>query len=173
MSENDEEPPDESALGVELYREYWGKDGAEKEHNRRVFGQTYREVNGPEHKRCIVLCINPGQRQPVRCPCCYGKAAFRPMHEAAPVDPEPGRGERLAAWLGACIAAFWDGVTYPWRVSQQHRVALVRDVLMDAIDAGLTAEVVQVCPECDAHDAAQLEQAGQADTSMTVEVVKP
>jgi hypothetical protein len=168
--ESAEEPAEESALGVALYREEWGwrDKEAEQEHHRRVFGQTYREVNGPEHKRCIVLCLDPGQRKPVRCPCCYGKATFRPMREAPPIAPEPGRGERLSAWLGACAAAFWEAVTYPWRVSQQHRVALVRDVLMDAMEAGLTAEVVHVCPECDAHDAAQL---AQADTTMTVEVV--
>jgi len=172
MTEHDEIAEDEapgSALGVELYREYWGKD-AENEHNRHAFGQTYREVHGPgrDHKRCVILCLNPGQRKPVRCPCCYGKAGFRPMHEGPPIEPVPTRGERLSAWIGACLAAFHDAVTYPFRVSQQHRVALVRDVLQDAMQAGLTAEMVQVCPACEAHEAGQLDQ---ADTTLTVEVV--
>jgi hypothetical protein len=172
MSDEDEAETDEtaeSALGVALYSEHWGRDAAQ-EHNRRVFGQTYREVYGPQHKRCIVLCINPGQRKPVRCPCCYGKAGFRPMDELPGIEPVPTRGQRLAAWLGACAAAFWEAVTFPVQVSQEHRVALIRDVLQDAMEAGLTAEVVHVCPDCEAHEAGQLDQ---ADTTMTVEVVEP
>ena len=175
LETEDDETPAETALGVELYREYWGRGEeagqiqAEKEHNRRVFGQTYREVSGPDHKRCVVLCLNPGQRQPIRCPCCYGKATFRPMHEGPPIEPEPTRGERLAAWLGACLAAFQEAVTYPFRVSREHRVALIRDVLQDAISDGLTAEVVQTCPDCDAHETGQLDQ---ADTTMTAEVAE-
>ena len=171
----DEEAPDESEMGVELYREYWGRSEetgqreAEKEHNRRVFGQTYRELNG-QHKRCIILCLDPGQRQPIRCPCCYGKAGFRPMHEGPPVEPVPTRGERLAAWLGACLSAFHEAVTLPFRVSQEHRVALIRDVLQDAISDGLTAEVVRVCPACDAHEAAELDQ---AVTTMTADANRP
>jgi hypothetical protein len=177
MTEHDEiddETPAESALGVELYSEYWGRGEeigqlqAEKEHNRRVFGQTYREVNGRDHKRCVVLCLNPGQRKPVRCPCCYGKAGFRPMHEGPPVEPIPTRGERLAAWLGGCLAAFQEAITMPFRVSREHRVALIRDVLQDAMNDGLTAEVVRVCPSCDARELAELDQ---AVTTMTAEVI--
>jgi len=148
----DDHSPERSQMGVELHREYWGW------------------TNNEDHTQCIVLCLNPGQRKPVRCPCCYGKAGFRPMHEwPEEIDPVPTRGERLAAWLGACLAAFCEAVTTPFRVSRQHHVALIRDVLQDAMDAGLTAEVVQTCPTCDAHDAAQL---AQADTTMTVEVVE-
>ena len=149
MTDIDDESPVQSRLGVELHREYWGWTDA--------------------HKRCIVLCLNPAQRKPVRCPCCYGKAAFRPMHEWPQIDPEPTRGERLSAWLGACLAAFHEAITYPFRVSQEHRVALIRDVLQDAISDGLTAEVVQTCPVCEAHEDGQLDQ---ADTTMTVEVLE-
>ena len=176
----EEDTPGESGMGVELYREYWGRGEeiraleAEKEHNRRVFGQTYREVNGRDHKYCIILCLDPGQRKPVRCPCCYGRAAFRPMRDAPGIDPEPGRWERFSAWAGTCIgtfaAALWEAVTFLWRVSQDHRVALIRDVLQDAMDEGLIAEVRQVCPECEAHEEDQLDQ---ADTTMTAEVVEP
>jgi hypothetical protein len=159
--ETEDSPAPGSELGVELYREYWGRGeeilayrDEEKEHNRRRFGQTWREVNGRDHKRCIILCLNPGQRKPVRCPCCYGNAGFVPIDEMPGIEPLPTRAERLAAWLGTLAAAFWDAVTLPARVSQEHRIALIRDVLQDAMAAGLTAEIVQVCPECDEKEAA-------------------
>jgi hypothetical protein len=154
--EHDEDEAIQSSLSVELYREYWGRGEeirqyeAEKEHNRRVFGQTYREINGRDHKRCIVLCLDPGQRQPVRCPTCYGKIGVRAMREMPDVDPVPTRGERLAAWLGRCAGEFIDGARYPFRAGREHTVAVIRDVLQDAMAAGLAAEIVQVCPSCEA-----------------------
>jgi hypothetical protein len=132
-------------------RDEWrvSRTSAEIEHNRRAFGVTYNEVYGrDDHRQCIILCLDPGQRRPVRCPCCYKKAAYRGFDEMPEIEPIPTRGERLAEWIGACMAAFWTGLTAPLRVSQEHRVALIRDVIQDAMAAGLTAEVVQICPVC-------------------------
>jgi len=123
----------------------------EFEHNRRVFGQTYRERHG-KHKRCIVLCLNPGQRTAVRCPTCYGRVAVLPVDHAPAVDPPPTRGERFAGWLGRtlgrALGEFLDALAYPFRASADHRAAIIRDTLQDVIAAGLTAEVVQTCPQC-------------------------
>lgn len=130
---------------------------AEIEHNRRTFGVTYREVYGrDDHSQCIVLCLDPGQRRPVRCPCCYKRAAYRGFDEMPEVAPIPTRGERLAQWIGACLAAFWTGLTAPLRVSDDHRRALIRDVIQDAMEAGLRAEVVEVCPACEAAEAREV-----------------
>ena len=155
--ETQDEEAQDSQLGVELYREYWGRGDegaqvlAEKEHNRRVFGQTYRERVGPQHRRCIVLCLNPGQRNPQRCPTCYGKAGVLPMDQAD-VEPLPGRGEQFARWFGRCLGELIDGIMWPFRQGREHRIALIRDILQDAMNAGLTAEITQTCPECAAKE---------------------
>lgn len=147
--EKEEEEETVSGLGVELYREYWGRGeeisawDAEKEHNAKKFGQTYREVHGHEreHKRCVVLCLDPGQRNAIRCPVCYGKAGTVPMDQGPEIDPIPTKGARLAAWLGGTAAAFWQGLRFPFTRDQEHYRALVIDVIQDAMEAGLTAEV--------------------------------
>jgi hypothetical protein len=119
---------------------------AEREYNASVFGQTYRErasvYRGTDP--CIVLCQAPNETRVNRCPSCYGKAIPGDIYLAR-LQPMPGRAARFAAWaggaIGTALAAFAEAVTFPFRVGRAHTAALVRDILQEAIGAGLTAEV--------------------------------
>src|SRR5271154_5335128 len=108
---------------------------AEREHNARVFGLTYRERNNAAHDRCIVLCVGPNPGRVNRCPSCYGKAAPMDIYMAR-MDPMPSRAERIARWaggvLGAAAGAFAEAVTFPFRVGRAHTAALVRDIMQEA-----------------------------------------
>jgi hypothetical protein len=109
---------------------------AEREYNASVFGLTYRE----RHDRCIILCEQPHPQRVNQCPSCYGKAVPMDIY-LSQLEPVPGRGARLAAWAGGMAAAFAEAFMFPFRVGRAHTAALVRDILQEAIGAGLTAEV--------------------------------
>ena len=53
----------------------------------------------------------------------------------------PPRTGRLAAWFGGVAAAFAEAFMFPFRVGRAHTEALVRDILQEAVAAGLSAEV--------------------------------
>lgn len=134
MSDTDEHGPEdieetrafESRLGGVVHREYWGRS----EHS---YGQ--------DHDACVTYCRTPGQRRRgVRCPACYGPVVVRPI-EGADIDPAPRRAERFLAWCGGWIGAFADAMLYPFRVGRSHTEALIRDILQEAMAAGLRAEV--------------------------------
>ena len=123
---------------------------AEREHNAKMFGVTYRERNRPrDHDRCIILCVNPAPTRVNQCPSCYGKAVPYDVYQSG-FEPMPGRAERFSRWLGECAAAFVQAFRYPFQRDAEHYRALVIDVIQDAMRAGLRAEVVQVCPVCEA-----------------------
>lgn len=120
----------------------------EREHNRRVFGQTWRERTGQtfadqrrSHTRCVAYCLTPGdRRRGIRCPSCYGDIDIRAIGQED-IEPSLTRAERLAAWIGAWIGAFCEAVMFPFRVGRAHTEALIRDTLQQSIDAGLTADI--------------------------------
>lgn len=124
---------------------------AERDHNRQMFGITYRERHGlPEHAVCVAYCRNPGQRRHgARCPSCYEKIDIRPIG-SEDIEPVPTRAERFAAWAGGWAGAFLEAAMFPFRVGRAHTEAMVRDILQQAMAAGLRAEIVQVCPKCQA-----------------------
>jgi hypothetical protein len=123
----------------------------ERDYNRRVFGQTYRERYGPPAGTCVSYCLNPGRlRRGARCPSCYGPVVIRAFSED--IAPGPTRAERLAAWIGGWAGAFLDAMMFPFRVGRDHTRALVRDLLQEAIEAGLRAEIAEVCPLCEARE---------------------
>jgi len=113
---------------------------AERRFNANVLGVTYRESKGHRHNRCIILCDQPNEQRVNRCPSCYGRAVPMDIY-VSHLEPMPGRGARLAAWLGGLAGAFAEAVTFPFRVGRAHTAALVRDILQEAIGAGLSAEV--------------------------------
>lgn len=127
--------------------------GAEVEYHRQVFGVTYRERHGPEHDKCVVYCLEPGQKLKARCPKCYGPARLAPIADAPDFDPGPGRMARLARWFGVLLGELALGLAWPFRHSRAHHEALIRDILQDAIGRGLAAEVVSICPECEQKEA--------------------
>lgn len=124
---------------------------AEREYNASVFGLTYRERNtaAAKHDRCIILCLDPHPKRVNQCPSCYQKAVPVDIY-LAQLEPLPGRAARLAAWMGGVAAAFVEAFMFPFRVGRAHTEALIRDMLQEAIGAGLSVELVQVCPECEA-----------------------
>ena len=118
---------------------------AEREYNAQIFGQTYRErTRAQTHSRCIVLCLAPRAGRVNRCPSCYGPAVPMDIYMSQ-LAPAPGRGARFATWaggvIGAAAGAFAEAVTFPFRVGRAHTAATVRDILQEAIGAGLAAEV--------------------------------
>jgi hypothetical protein len=117
---------------------------AEREYNQRVFGLTYRERRGKDHDQCIILCTAPNDVRVKRCPSCYGKAVPMDIYMSQ-LDPAPGHAARVARWaggvIGAAVAAFAEAVMFPFRVGRAHTTALVRDILQEAMSAGLRAEV--------------------------------
>lgn len=116
----------ESQLGGVIHREYWGRRG---------------HVYGDDHDACVNYCRTPGQkRRGVRCPACYGTVVVRPI-EGAGIERAPRRGERLAAWLGGWFGAFLDAMMFPFRVGRAHAEATIRDILQEAMTAGLSAEI--------------------------------
>lgn len=112
---------------------------AEREHNRRMFGVTYRERTGQTvhdqrraHAKCVSYCLAPGQRtRGTRCPACFGPVEIRAI-EQEDIDPCPTHAERLAAWIGGWAGAFWDAMMFPFRVGRAHTEAMIRDILRDA-----------------------------------------
>lgn len=122
---------------IETLRRIAAAESAEKEHNRRVFGQTYRERTAPRHKRCINYCRAPGQREARRCPTCYGHAETRHMSEIpGDIEPTPGRRERFWIWAGWVIGTIWLGITYPWRLDHIRMRRLLEEAL-----TGMVVEV--------------------------------
>jgi hypothetical protein len=117
---------------------------AEREYNTKVFGLTYRERHRKDYDRCIVLCMAPNPGRVNRCPSCYGKAAPMDIY-LSQLDPAPGRAARMARWaggaIGAWIGSFAEAVTFPFRVGRAHTAALIRDILQEAVEAGVSAEV--------------------------------
>lgn len=122
---------------------------AEREHNALVFGVTYRERHRVQvHDVCVAYCLTPGQRKRgQRCPACYGPVDVR-LLDGEDIDPCPTRAERIAAWAGGWAGAFCDAFMFPFRVGRAHTEAMVRDILQQAMAAGLRAEIVQICPKC-------------------------
>jgi len=118
-----------SALNAALHSEHWGRHMSQDGHL----------------KRCIVVCRTDDPRPPKRCPSCFGRALSVPQWQAQ-LEPPPGLAARLGRWAGDWCAAFWLALTYPWRLDQ----ARLRALLEDMMAAGLRAEVVQVCPVCEA-----------------------
>ena len=122
----------------------------EADYNRRLYGLTYRERYGRED-RCIQLCKTP-RRTPrnARCISCYGKTAVMSFADAAGqgLAPRrgPGRGTRLARWVGGLVGAALEGAAVPFQRSRDHQAALIRDLLQDAIGAGLAVEMT--CDTC-------------------------
>jgi hypothetical protein len=105
---------------------------------------------------CVTYCTNPGQRRKgVRCPSCYGEVEIRAFG-ADEIEPGPTRAERFTAWAGGWVAAFCEAVMFPARVSRAHTEAMVRDLLQEAIGAGLRAEILTVCPVCEASEQAEI-----------------
>jgi hypothetical protein len=126
---------------------------AEREHNAKVLGVTYRERYKPrDHDRCIILCVSPAPERMNRCPSCYGKAVPYDVYQSG-FEPMPGRAERFGRLLGEWAAALVQAFRYPFQRDADHYRALVIDTLQDAIQAGLRAEVTQVCPRCEAGEA--------------------
>ena len=150
-----EEDAGKSQLGGVVYREYWGR-GQEQAHNRRVFGQTYREKYGQDIDQDVLFCIHDSHQGTTFPSAMHGKIRVLPASETPAFDPEPGRGDRLARWFGRCLGEFWLGLTYPFRASQDHTRAMIRDVLHDALIASaLTIETVP-CPVCEAGEDGEL-----------------
>lgn len=124
--------------------ELWSSD-AEREHNARVFGETYRERAGLVHGQrrgdpCLILCQQPSPERVNRCPSCYGRAIPMDLYQAK-LEALPRRAERIGRWAGEWAAAFWEALTMPFRHSAEHQRALIVDVLQDAMAAGLSAEI--------------------------------
>lgn len=113
----------------------------EKAYNRRVFGITYRERYGQPAATCVSYCQAPGQRRRgPRCPACYGPVEIRPLN-GSDVEPGATRGQRFAAWAGGLAGAFAEAMMFPFRVGRSHTEAMVRDILQEAMAAGLRAEI--------------------------------
>lgn len=150
MSEDPEEGYEDTdaTTGAALSYARGPVDGAEVEYHRRVFGVTYRERYGPGHDRCVVYCLEPGQKLKGRCPKCYGPARLAPISEAPDFDPGPGRSARLARWAGVLLGELALGAAWPFRASREHHQAMIRDILQDAMAAGLAADVSVTCPGC-------------------------
>jgi hypothetical protein len=139
-SEEAEDEPG-SALNAALHTEYWGWD----------------------HHACVVYCRDEHPRnvrrarRGERCPHCYGKVIVRSIH-GTEVEPAAGKMERAAGWLGGWIGALWQAITYPWRLDQ----ARLRALLAELLEAGMRAEVVQVCPQCEEAEADEAESLAPA-----------
>lgn len=122
----DEEDQHSQLVGGVIHREYWGKQG-----------HSY----GQEHDACVNYCRTPGQRRRgVRCPSCYGEVVVRPI-DSADIEPAPRRWERFMAWCGGWAGAFCDALMFPFRVGRAHTEAMIKDILQQAMEAGLSAEV--------------------------------
>lgn len=129
------------ATGAPAGRTVAAQTPEERAYNRRVFGVTYRERFGQPGGVCVAYCLTPGQRRRgIRCPACFQDVEIRPM-SGSEVEPGLTRAERLAAWAGGWVGAFWDAVLFPFRVGRAHTEALIRDTLQEAITAGLQAEI--------------------------------
>ena len=138
------EEVESASTGVPGARTVRDQTPEERAYNRQVFGVTYRERYGQPSAECVTFCRTPGQRRRgQRCPCCYGPVAVRPI-DGADIDPEPGRAERFAAWVGGLAGAFADAMLYPFRVGRAHTEALVRDILQEAMAAGLSADIPEL-----------------------------
>lgn len=151
VSEADEldETRGASELDLPTYSEHWGRKGRttadwtpeEKQHNRRVYGVTYRERYGEPAGVCVTYCLTPGQRRRgIRCPSCFQGVEIRPM-DGSEVEPGPTRAERFAAWVGGWAGSFCEALMYPFRVGRAHTEAMIKDILQEAMAAGLSAEV--------------------------------
>lgn len=136
-------------LDLPTYSEHWGGKSRttadwtdeERRHNRRVYGLTYSERYGRPGGVCVTYCLTPGQRRRgVRCSSCYQDVEIRPM-DGSEVEPGPTRTERFMAWAGGWAGAFCEALLYPFRVGRAHTEALVRDILQQAMEAGLSAEI--------------------------------
>lgn len=113
----------------------------ERQHNRQVFGVTYRERYGQPAGICVCYCLTPGQRRRgIRCPACFQEVEIRPL-DVSDVEPGVSRAERFAAWAGAWMGAFADALLFPFRVGRSHTEAMIRDILQEAMAAGLSAEI--------------------------------
>ena len=138
--------------------------GAEVDYHRKIFGETYRERHGRDSAKCIALCRTPDDRRSARCPSCYGPVAVRSFNDMTDIPPEPGRGERLAAWIGRFAAELAHGFMFPFQASRRHQEAIIRDILQDAIGEGLPVDIYLTCPRCKNEDQAD---AGESPGNVT------
>lgn len=135
-------------------RETWDRE-AELEHNRNMFGVTYRERRGPRHRRCINYCLQPGQRTAKRCPTCYGRVETRPMDEDdESIEPGSGRRERFWQWVGMVGGHIMLGMSYPWRLDRARMRELLEEELAESV-----LRVDLICPVCAAAEEKQKEEA--------------
>ena len=109
-----------------------------------------REYWGWEHNACVTFCRCPRHqadksRRAGFCPCCGGRNVNRGIHNTE-VEPEPTRLERFGWWLGGMFAAFWQGLTYPWRLDHARLKTLLAETLAD----GAHVELSVRCPDCGA-----------------------
>lgn len=113
----------------------------ERAYNRQVFGVTHRERHGQTAGVCVTYCLTPGQRRRgIRCPACFQDVEIRPL-DGSDVEPGVSRAERFAAWAGGWAGAFADAMLFPFRVGRSHTEAMIRDLLQEAMAAGLRAEI--------------------------------
>jgi hypothetical protein len=110
---DDDEQLPESALSATLHREYWG----------------------PDHGRCVVLCLNPPRRPRRRayCPGCGKRLVVRPR---GPVDddPEPGR-----------LAVLWGAFREGSKQGRQDAERLWARLERRPAEASVTVQVGVIC----------------------------
>lgn len=115
----------------------------ERAYNRSLYGLTYNERHGGARTGCVSYCLQPGQRRRgARCPACYGTVDIRPLTEDSDIEPGPTRMDRFAAWAGSWVGAFLEAVMFPFRVGRAHTEAMVRDILREALAAGLQVDTL-------------------------------
>lgn len=117
--------------------EHWGRHFT-PEYDLKFCLVACRQAEPP----CLPYHRTPPAPRKLRCPHCYGRAKSVGQWRLQ-LDPPPGRGTRLARWLGEWFAAFHEAATFPFRREDTPDCALCKA----HEDAELAAATLTLDPE--------------------------